>query len=235
MSAVDPTHALRQQLRGATDEARALAATNRRLTGRVASLERQLGEAGALSDDELLAELPRRMKRALESAQEVAEELVARAQRREQAIRQRTDQRAAAILAQADAEATAALRRAAGEAVATINQARHRAEAIVRAAQLEHEQVLSDLREQSHALEERVAQLQSQHSRLVQAYNFVERSLGEARGALRSAVDVVGPSRTDRDPRNGTPRPRPHAVPLYAVDDGDVDRYDGPSPVSGTA
>lgn len=187
------------RLRAATNTANSLAATNRQLAGRVAALERQLAEAGALSDDELVAELPRRMARALESAQEVAEEVVGRAKMREGVIRRRTDDRVAALITQAEAEATAILRRAAEEAVGRVNQAKAQAQSIVRAAQAEQGRIYDELREQSARVEEQIAALRNNHGLLVQAYGVVERTLAEAKGALRAASEMAAAPHDSRD------------------------------------
>jgi hypothetical protein len=192
MAGIEDVDELWSRLRVATEQGKALSATNRELAARVASLERQLGETGALSDDQLLAELPRRMGRALESAQEVAAELVGRARHREEMIRQQTDQRCTALISHAEAEATAILRRAAGEAVARVNAAKAEAQAMLRAAHARHDQVVAELQQRSAALEEQEKHLQRQHSRLTQAYDLVGRTLDEARGALRTSMELTG-------------------------------------------
>lgn len=217
-SGIEAADGLWSRLREATGQAKALAATNRKLVARVTSLERQVAEAGGLSDDELVAELPRRMSRALESAQEVAEELVSRARKREEVIRQKTDARAAAVLTQAEAEATAVLRRAATEAVGRVAEARAEAHAIMEAAHARHDRVLAHLQQQSAALENRVTQLHREHGRLQQAYEVLERTLGEAKVALRTSIEVAGSSQPSRPPRQNSPSP----PPLYAVGEADL-------------
>jgi vacuolar-type H+-ATPase subunit H len=213
------------RLRETTGQARALADANRKLAARVASLERQLAEAGGLSDDELVAELPRRMSRALESAQEVASELVTRAKKREEAILQETDHRARAIVTHAEAEATAILRRAAEEAVGRVEEAKTEAQAIVQAAHARYDEVLAYLEERSAALDDRVMQLHREHGRLERTYELLERTLGEAKVALRTSMEIAGPppaptpQRTAR--RTGVPQ-------LYALGDDQVAPYDRP-------
>lgn len=221
-SAPNEVEGLWSRLREATGQARGLAAENRRLAARVASLERQATEAAGMSDDELVAELPRRMGRALESAQEVAEELVSRAKKREQVIRQQTDQRTRSVVAHAEAEATAILRRAATEAVGHIADAKAEAEAIVRAAHARHDQVMAHLQARSASLEDRAMQLHREHGRLAHAYEALERALGAAKGALLTSMDTAGtppvPQRTGR---------RAAAPPLYSVGDDEAP-YDPP-------
>lgn len=211
------------RLRETTGQARALAEANRKLAARVASLERQLAEAGALSDDELVAELPRRMSRALESAQEVAGELVTRARKREEAILQETDHRARAIVTHAEAEATAILRRAAEQAVGRVAEAKAEAQAIVQAAHARYDQVLAHLQERSAALEDRATQLHREHGRMARTYEVLERTLGEAKVALRTSMEASGlPPAPQQAAR------RPAAPPLYAVGDDEVAPYRRP-------
>lgn len=235
MSGIDGVDELWSRLRETTNAAKALAATNRQLAAQVTSLRRQLGDAGDLRDDELVAELPLRMGRALQSAHEVAEELVSRAKKREELIRQRTDQRATALITHAEAEATAIVRRAAGEAVGRINDAKAQAESIVGAAHAHHDQVMARLRAASGVLEERVRQLHREHRRLAQAYEVIEETFAQAKAALGASIAMVGPA----------PRPSPageagdpseeRGAPLYAVKDHDVALYDWSPPASGTA
>lgn len=220
MPAPQEAEGLWSRLRETTGQARALADANRKLAARVASLERQLAEAGGLSDDELVAELPRRMSRALESAQEVAAELVTRATKREEAILQETDHRARAIVMHAEAEATAVLRRAAEEAVGRVSKAKAEAQAIVGEAHARYDQVRAHLQERSAALEDRAMQLHREHGRMVRTYEVLERTLGEAKVALRTSIEVAGsppaPQRTAQGPA---------APPLYAVGDDEVAPY----------
>ena len=222
MPAPQDADGLWSRLRETTGHARALTAANRKLAARVASLERQLAEAGGLSDDELVAELPRRMSRALESAQEVAAELVSRARQREEAILRETDHRAASILTHAEAEATAILRRAADEAVGRVSEAKAEAQTIVRAAHARYDQVLAHLQERSAALEDRATDLHREHGRLARTYEVLERTLGEAKAALRTSVEVAEPPPPQRTAR------RTGAPPLYALGDDEVVPYDRP-------
>ena len=222
-SAPHEAEGLWSRLRETTGQARALADANRKLAARVASLERQLAEAGGLSDDELVAELPRRMSRALESAQQVAAELVARAKKREEAILHETDHRAAAIVTHAEAEATAVLRRAVEEAVGRVAEAKAEALAIMREAHARYDQVLAHLQERSAALEERATQLHREHGRLARTYDVLERTLGEAKAALRTSLEVAGPP-----PAQQRAARRTGAPPLYALSADEVAPYDRP-------
>jgi cell division septum initiation protein DivIVA len=234
MAGIDSVEELWSRLRETTNAARALAATNRQLAARVTSLERQAGDTGTLRDDELVAELPLRMGRALQSAQEVAEELVSRAKRREQMIRERTDQRAAALVSQAQAEATAILRRAAGEAVGRINDAKAHAEAIVGGAHAQHDQVMARVREHAAVLEGRVRQLHFENRRLAKAYDVIEETFAQAKKALRESIEAAGPPPAP-DGGEGARTEAAAGKALYAVQDHDVALYDWSPPVSGTA
>jgi len=234
-SAPDGVDELESRLRESTKEARALAFANRQLAARVESLERSLAERGGSSDDELVAELPRRMARALESAQEVADELVGRAQRREDFIRRKTDQRSLATLTHAEGEASAMIRRGAAEAVARVKEAKAQAAAIISAAHERRDQVMSELHEESARLEERVRILQKDHSRLMRAYEVVERTLVEAKGAFRATGDGgTWPPHPAPDERESTSQNGSSGGSLYAVP-ADASVYDWSPSASGTA
>lgn len=237
LTGIEGVDELWERLRDTTNEAKALAGMNRQLAARVHALERQLGDTGGLSDDELVAELPRRMARALESAQEVAEELVGRAKRRDEIIRQKTDHHASAVVAQAEAEATAILRRSAEEAVGRVNEAKAQAQAMLRSANAHRDEVLSDLQEQARILEQRIRHLRNDHGQLVRAFDVVERALGDARAAMQA-----GPEHPDAPlppgAKGGRGVGRPSAVagsPLYAVGADGSAVYDFLAPASGTA
>jgi cell division septum initiation protein DivIVA len=231
---IDSVDELWSRLRETTHAAKTLAAANRQLAARVTSLERQLGDTGALRDDELVAELPLRMGRALQSAQEVAEELVSRAKKREQMIRDKTDQRSAALITQAQAEATAILRRAAGEAVGRINDAKAHAESIVGSAHAHHDEVMARLRDHAAVLEDRVRQLHLENRRLAKAYEVIEQTFSQAKAALRESIEMAGP-RPAPVGDHGDSTDTGAATPLYAVRDQDVALYDWSPPASGTA
>ena len=210
------------RLRVATAEARDLAGENRALRERVASLEAQLGRGdggGDPHDDRGDGEgedggdgagvddLPLRMHRALESAQELADALVARAKRREAVVRRRTDERAAAVVHHAETEATAILRRAADEAVRTVGEARAEAERLVAGARARRERVLAELEGESAELQHRLRKLRRLHHELAAAYDVVERTVAEARAALArpdaAPPEAARPERPQRPAANG--------------------------------
>jgi cell division septum initiation protein DivIVA len=222
------------RLRETNERARALAATNRQLAARVTSLERQLVEAGSLSDDELVAELPRRMTRALESAKDVAEELVSRAKNRDLVIRDETDRHCAALLSQAESEATAILNKAARDAVRRVNEAQARANAILASAYARRDQITAELQAQSEALEERVRELRRNHETFVRAYRLVDRTLNEARGALGVAMATAATPLRAHERDDGADDDPPPSRQLRAVT-ADSSLYDWSPIETGTA
>ncbi len=175
-----------ERLKEATVEAQAHAAANRKLAARVQMLERQLSEVGGLTDDELVAELPKRMTRALESAQAVAGEIVTRARRQEAVIRKQATEAAAEIVRKAEERAASMLSSAATQASAHIVSAEGKAQDILRAAHVRRQEVLAELGAEAEALQRRIDALQRTQARLVQAYEVVENTLAEARRALAS-------------------------------------------------
>jgi chaperonin cofactor prefoldin len=193
-----------ERLQEATSQANALATSNKKLASRVRMLERQLAEVGGLTDDELVAELPRRMTRALESAQGVANEIVRRARKHEASIRQKADDSAAAIVSQAENQAAGIVRQAAGEAAARIASAEAEALDIVGAAHARRDQIVSELEGQAATLRQRIKLLERNQARLVQAYEVVGRTLYEARRVL--ACEPAGP---EDAPGAGPPPVRP--------------------------
>ena len=185
------------RLQEAITQANALAASNKKLASRVRELERALAEAGALTDDELVAELPRRMTKALESAQGVATEIVRRARKHEAAIRQKADEAAVGIVRQAEVQAAGIVRQAAAEASAGRASAEAEALDIIGAAHARRAQIIADLEGEAATARQRIKVLERNQARLIRAYDVVERTLAEARS-------VLGPESGDA----ATERPR---------------------------
>jgi hypothetical protein len=201
-----------ERLKEASAHANALAATNKRLGARVRLLERRLAEAGGLTDDELVAELPKRMSRALESAQGVAAEIVRRARKSEAEIRQKSEESAATILHRAESQAAGILRQAGAEAAARIAAADARALEVLADTNARRDQVLGELEGQAATLRQRIKVLEKNHDRLVDAYDVVERSLLDARAVLGLPAaarppSAIGASSAER------PAPSPSAPP----------------------
>ena len=203
------------RLQEATAEARALAMANKKLDARVRMLARQLSEAGALTDDELVAELPKRMSRALEAAQGVATEIVSRAKKREAVISKRAEESARAIVQQAEAEASSIVMRATKEASAHIATAEAEALDLVGSANDRRTKILADLEDEVKILEQRMRRLRKDQSRLVRAYDIVERTVAESRAALGEVADRREPNGSepsDHDERTAPAADRRAAV-----------------------
>jgi chaperonin cofactor prefoldin len=194
-----------ERLKETMAQATALATANKKLTSRIRLLERRLAEAGGLSDDELVAELPKRMSRALESAQGVATEIVRRARKSEAAIRLKAEESAAAIVRQAEVQAAGILREATAEAGGRVAAAEAHAVDIVRAAHARRDQVVGELEGEATTLRQRIKVLEKSHARLIDAYDVVERTLADARA-------VLGPERA-APPSIVAARQSPDAAP----------------------
>ena len=212
-----------ERLKEATTEAQAQAATNRKLASRVQMLERQLSEAGGLTDDELVAELPKRMTRALESAQAVANEIVSRARKQEHAIRQDAAQAAAAIVQQAETRAAAIMSSATTQASAHIMSAEERAQEIVQGAQGRRREILAGMKREAEALQQRVEDLRRTQDRLLRAYAVVETTLSEGRRALSIGAgaqpeDVPAIMASEDAPAVKRSRPRQGSSPVRVYD-----------------
>ncbi|MDQ4145106.1 MAG: hypothetical protein M3198_15470 [Actinomycetota bacterium] len=181
-------------LQKVSQEFETLREVNTKLTARVKELERMREGASSMTYDELLAELPTRMARSLESAQEVANEIVRRARNREKEILQAAEETAAVVARQSELEASETLKRAAAEAKASVDEARSQgeqiiakarsdAERLVAEARSRRERVLSALEEERAELIQELRTLQSGRSRLLEA-------LAEVRTTLESDLPV---------------------------------------------
>ncbi|HEX2048360.1 MAG TPA: hypothetical protein VHF27_11375 [Acidimicrobiales bacterium] len=223
LTGLEDPEELWERLKEATAEAQVQATANKKLTARVQVLERQLSEVGSLTDDELVAELPKRMTRALESAQVVANEIVGRARKHEAAIRQQATDAAAGIVRQAEERASAMLSDAATQATAHIVSAEGKAKDIIRAAQGRRQEILTEMKAEVEALHRRVEGLQRNQARLMHAYDVVESTLAEARRALSDAGVAARPAAPPLpEPETPPPvkrsRPRPGAPSLKVYD-----------------
>jgi hypothetical protein len=213
-----------ERLKEATAEAQAYAAANKKLAARVQVLERQLSEAGALTDDELVAELPKRMTRALESAQVVANEIVGRARKQEAAIRQQASDTAADIVRQAEMRAAGILRDANNQAASHIVSAEGKGQEIIRAAQARRQEVLAGMKAEAEALQQRLEGLRRNQDRLLHAYQVVESTVAEARRALSTGAAAAPEPAPAALPEPEVPppvkrsRPRPGAPSLKVYD-----------------
>jgi cell division septum initiation protein DivIVA len=198
------------RLQDATAEVQSLRLSNNSLQARVRQLERQLCEVGGLTDDELVAELPRRMARALESAQSVAAEIVRRAHRQEAAILKKANASASELWKRAQAEAVEIRRRAAADAAAHSAEASAEAQRIVGDAHARRDQIVAQFQEKSASYERHIRRLEDHHARLAGAYDVVERTLTEARRALTGGTDD-GTTQTPRPQSSSSKRVEPAA------------------------
>ena len=214
LTGLEEPEELWDRLREATATARALATANKKLESHVQVLERQLSEAGALTDDELVAELPKRMSRALEAAQGVAAEIISRAKKREAIILQNAEESGRAIVQQAEAQASTILARAAKEAAAHMATAEAEALDLVGSAHDRRTKILTGLEDEVTTLEQRIRRLRKDQSRLARAYEVVERTLAESRAALGEVAAHQEPRATmpseheERTPPPGNRRAR---------------------------
>lgn len=193
-----------ERLKEANEQVKSLGTSNKKLSARVRVLERQLSEVGGLTDDELIAELPRRMSKALESAQGLGNEIVRRASEREVMIRQKALTDAADLRQQAEAEAADIRARAGTDAATYIAAAKVEAQRVVAAAQNRRDEVLFGLRAQAEEMERQIAVLREQRTRLAGAYDIVERTLAAAKAALRG------------DEEHSQGLAEPHHAPIYS-------------------
>ena len=215
LTGLEEPEELWDRLRETTAEARAFATANRKLEAQVRALERQLSEAGALTDDELVAELPKRMTRALEAAQGVATEIISRAKKREAVIGHRAEESARSIVQQAEAEASSIVMQATKDAAALIATAEAEALDLVGSAHDRRTKILTDLEDEVKTLEQRRRRLRKDQSRLVRAYEIVERTLAESRAALGEVADPREPNGSaPSDHQETTPPPGDRRVGL---------------------
>jgi len=211
LTGLEDPEELWDRLREATTEARVLAAANRKLDAQVQMLERQLSEAGALTDDELVAELPKRMSRALEAAQGVATEIISRAKKREVVISQNAEESARAIVQQAEAQASNILMRTTEEAAVHMAKAEAEALDLVGSAHDRRTKILADLEDEVTMLDQRLRRLRKDQARLARAYEVVERTLAESRAALDEVAghrEPNGSGPSDHEERRPPPANR---------------------------
>jgi cell division septum initiation protein DivIVA len=194
-------------LQKVTHEFEALRAVNGKLAARVKELERMLEGASSMSDDELLAELPSRMARALQSSQEVASEIVKRAHSREKEILQGAQEAAASIAHKKDVEAAEVLRRATAEAQAYVAEARSDGEQIVADAHAEAKQMVAEARFQRDRI---LSALEEQRAELIEEI----RALEAGRAHLLDALHSVRSTLEQDYPHGGGPGPSRKQAPV---------------------
>ncbi len=191
---------------------------NAALSARLRQAEAQLARRRVLSDEQLLAELPGRTARVLQTANAVADEIVSLA--KDTALHLETDARskAEAILAAAAAHGSGMAR-----------QAQLKAQAVVEAAQRKRDEMLADIAEESAALlsdlsakrvalDGEVRRLQGQLGQLRQAHEDARRNVdsllerfGTARGrpnGTDQGLQLVVPEEPAGAVPDGPARPR---------------------------
>lgn len=194
VSGLEDPGELVSRLEQSTARVQALTRRNEELAARVRDLERKVGGAGRLTNDELIAELPKRMTEALQSAQEVETEIVERAKKRDAMVRRRVEHEAARLLERAQARAATVHSRAAEEAAAHLEAARAQAVDIVSTAYALQAQIVAELGDQYAMLEQRLLAFEDNRRTLLEAYEAVERRLGEGKRALRTELPPLLPT-----------------------------------------
>ena len=157
-----------------------LRSANTKLATRVRELERLMDGAGALSDDELLSELPSRMMRALQTAQEVSEEIVRRARARASQLLEQATQESEALRRKMENDARETLQHATEEAEAQLEDARERGQEMLAEARTLRARVLADLDAQRSNMERDVRRMQATRRELLEVLASVQEALESA-------------------------------------------------------
>ncbi|MEA2827060.1 MAG: hypothetical protein QOG43_1499 [Actinomycetota bacterium] len=205
------------RLRESNAEVDNLVARNAELNAELQALRRRLRGAGGLTDEELAAELPRRMTRSLAAAQEVAAELVEQANNDVMLIRLNADQLASQVVGGAKAEAARIVRATMAEAQAHLAAAKTQSNDILRDAHAQRSQIVAELDERSARMQAERQRLHEYRQRLEQAYDQVARTLAEARAALGTGSAAAPPTRAGHGgataPAPAGPREAPDSRP----------------------
>ena len=188
-----------------------LAARNDELTTELQALRRRLRGVGGLTDEELAAELPRRMTRSLAAAQEVAADLVEQANNDVMLIRLNADQLASQVVGGAKAEAARIVRATMAEAQAQLAAAKTQSNELLREAHAQRSQILAELDDRSARIQAERQRLHEYRQRLEQAYDQVARTLAEARAALGSGAASAPPPRDSGEVHVRQSNPAPPA------------------------
>lgn len=173
--------------------------SNAKLMARVQEFERLTHGATALSDDELLAELPPRMVRALRSSQDVAEEIVRRARGRGTQTLREAENEADEILRKAHRDAADALREGTAAAEACVDEAWARAEEMVAEATAARDRVLADLDARRAEVGRELRSLHAVRGQLLEALSSVKATLEKP-----PSEEASGHARARPNRRSGT-------------------------------
>ncbi len=207
LTGLESPEELWDRLRESTAEVDDLVARNTELDTELQALRRRLRGAGGLTDEELAAELPRRMTRSLAAAQEVAAELVDQAHNDVMLIRLNADQVASQVVGAAKAEAARIVRGTMAQAQAHLAAAKAQSNEILREAHGQRSQIVAELDERSARMQAEKQRLHEYRQRLEQAYDQVARTLAEARAALRGPAAAPPPVRETAERRPPPPAP----------------------------
>ena len=178
-----------------------LRSSNTKLATRVRELERLMDGAGALSDDELLSELPSRMMRALQTAQEVSEEIVRRARARASQLLEQATQETEALRRKVESDARETLQRASEEADAQLEDARERGHEMLAEAKTLRARVLADLDAQRSNMERDVRRMQATRRELLEVLASVQAALESAE--MKPPVAPTAPPEAEVGPPPG--------------------------------
>ena len=182
-----------------------LRSANTKLATRVRELERLMDGAGALSDDELLSELPSRMMRALQTAQEVSDEIVRRARARASQLLEQATQETEALRRKVEADARDALQRANEEAEAQLEDARERGHEMLSEARTLRARVLADLDAQRSGMERDVRRMQVTRRDLLEVLASVQEALESAEMKPPAAPSAPTPEPASPPPARKAP------------------------------
>lgn len=222
-----------------------LQTVNAKLVARIQELERMTVGVAALSDEELLAELPTRMSRALQSAQSVGQEIVKQARDREAVLLQHATETSAEIGRRAQTDAHDLRQQASDEARAHVEEARRLAEEIASQARAQRGRVIAELEARRAGLDRESERLEAGRTYLWQVFATLKEALEEparagfneeAPAAPSDAAPPSSPERArSRHPRNGSrgarhDEPRPHDEVVAAPPEREADPASPTSP-----
>ncbi len=173
-------HEVWDWLKRAAAEFETVRVANERLKARVYQLERLQGGADRLSEEELVAELPKRMTRALQSAQHVGQEIIQRSQYQAQQLLRQAKVEAEEIRHQAEAEVRDGLASATSAARDLVHDAHDQANELIAQAKARRQRLLADLENRRRALEQDIERLSAHRNDLLLAFDKVRTALEES-------------------------------------------------------
>jgi protein-tyrosine-phosphatase len=169
------------------------AAENRALHEQIRALEARLEERMEISEERLIAELPGRTARVLQSAKEVAEEIIDRATARSRALEEAGRHSADVALAQAEADARSVLAAADAERQRIVASAEAARERMLVDAERERDAILSALSGRRAELENEIADASAALREVLKAHDNLRRSIEEALVGVGFDAGIDGP------------------------------------------